>query len=121
MRRTTPRWRRWEDWTVAIVGLVMALTPIWSTGIGNSVPMLITSGVLLLVVGAINLAAPNMYGIEAGQILASILAIVLPWLGYFAGANIPALTAWIGGGIALVATLLALKPSIDVSHRMQHQ
>ncbi|MDO5745481.1 MAG: hypothetical protein Q4P23_13565 [Micrococcaceae bacterium] len=105
---------------MAVVGLVMALTPIWAKGIGNSVPMLITSGVLLLVAGAINLAAPNMYGIEAGQILASILAIVLPWLGYFAGANIPALTAWIGGGIALVATLLALKPSMDVSHRLQH-
>jgi hypothetical protein len=115
------RWKRWEDWAVVIVGLVMALTPLWSTGIGNSVPLLITAGALLFVVGLINLGGPNLYGIEVGQLLAAMVAIILPGLGSFAGANVPALTAWIGGGIAVVATLLAMKPSIDNSHKLQHQ
>lgn len=114
------RFRRWEDWAVVVVGLVMALTPVWSEGIGSSVPLMITSGALLVVVGVINLAGPNLYGIEVGQVLASILAIILPWLGYFAGANVPGITSWIGGGIALVATFLAMKPSIEVSEKM-HQ
>lgn len=115
------RFRRWEDWAVVIVGLVMALTPLWSESIGSSEPLLITSGALLFLAGVVNLAGPNLYGIEVGQVLASILAIILPWLGYFAGANVPGLTAWIGGGIALVATFLAMKPSIDVSERLHHQ
>ena len=115
------RFRRWEDWVVVVVGLVMALTPIWSEGMGNSVSMLIISGVLLLAVGLVNLAGPNLYGIEVGQILASVLAIILPWLGHFSGANVPALTAWIGGGLALLATFLAMKPSIDISEKLHHQ
>lgn len=113
-------WRRWEDWTVVVVGLIMALTPLWSAAMGDSVPMLITAGALLFVVGMINLAGPNLYGIEIGQLLAAGIAIILPWLGNFAGSNIPAMTAWIGGGIAVIATVLAMKPSIDSSHRLQH-
>jgi ABC-type Fe3+-siderophore transport system permease subunit len=114
-------WRRWEDWTVVVVGLIMALTPLWSTAMGDSVPMLITAGALLFVVGMINLAGPNLYGIEIGQLLAAGIAIMLPWLGNFAGSNIPAMTAWIGGGIAVIATVLAMKPSVDASHRLARQ
>ncbi len=115
------RFRRWEDWVVVVVGLVMVLTPLWSAAMGSSVPMLIISGVLLLVVGVVNLAGPNLYGIEVGQVLASVLAIILPWLGHFNGMNVPALTAWIGGGLALLVTFLAMKPSIEVSERLHHQ
>lgn len=114
-------WKRWEDWAVVVVGLVMALTPLWSESIGNSVPLLITTGVLLFAVGMVNLAGPNLYGIEVGQLLAAMVALILPGLGTFAGMNVPAMTAWIGGGIALVATLLAMKPSLATSHKMQHQ
>ncbi|MET0979377.1 MAG: hypothetical protein ABWX63_11215 [Paeniglutamicibacter terrestris] len=99
----------------------MALTPLWSTAMGDSVPMLITAGALLFVVGMINLAGPNLYGIEIGQLLAAGIAIMLPWLGNFAGSNIPAMTAWIGGGIAVIATVLAMKPSVDASHRLARQ
>ncbi|PQZ96231.1 hypothetical protein CQ018_02845 [Arthrobacter sp. MYb227] len=113
------KWHRWEDWAVVIAGLVMVLTPVWSERIGSSVPMLLTSGALLLVVGIIDLAGPNLYGIEIGQIMASVLAIILPWLGNFAGANVPALTAWIAGGVALVSTVLAMRPSIKASRAQQ--
>lgn len=115
------KWRRWEDWTVVVAGLVMALTPAFSEGRGNSVPMMITSGALLVIVGVINLAGPNLYGIEIGQIMAAGIAIILPWLGNFAGANLPALTAWIAGGVALVVSVLAMKPSVDASHEFLHQ
>lgn len=113
------KWHRWEDWAVTVAGLVMLLTPIWGERIGSSVPMLLTSGAMLFLVGIVDLAGPNLYGIEVGQILASVLAIILPWLGNFAGANVPALTAWIAGGIALVSTLLAINPSVKAS-REQH-
>lgn len=109
-------WKRWEDWTVVVLGLVLALTPIWSEPIGGSVPMTITSGVLLVVVGLVNLGGPNLYGIEIGQLLASVVAIIIPWLGGFAGANVPAMTAWIVGGVSLVVTVLALRPSVNASH-----
>lgn len=113
-------WRRWEDWTVVVIGLIMALTPLWSEAMGNSVSMLITAGALLFVVGMINLAGPNLYGIEIGQLLAGVIAIILPGLGGFAGFNISSMTAWIGGGLAVVATLFAMKPSVESSHRLQH-
>lgn len=115
------RWRRWEDWTVVVAGLAMALTPLWSGALGNSVPMLMTAGALLVIVGVVNLSGPNLYGIEVGQLMAAGIAVILPWLGNFAGANVPALTAWIAGGAALIATLLAMKPSVDASHEVQHQ
>ena len=114
-------WRRWEDWTVVVAGLAIGLTPLWSEARGNSVPMMITSGVLLVIVGVINLAGPNLYGIEVGQLMAAAIAIILPWLGNFAGANVPAMTAWIAGGITVVVTILAMKPSVDASHEIQHQ
>lgn len=115
------KWRRWEDWTVVLAGLAIGLTPLWSQAHGSSLPMMITSGTLLVVVGLINLGGPNLYGIEVGQIMASGIAIILPWLGGFAGANVPAMTAWIAGGVALVVTILAMKPSVDASHDVQHQ
>ena len=115
------KWHRWEDWTVVVAGLAIARTPLWSEPIGNSVPLMITSGVLLVIVGSINLAGPNLYGIEAGQLLAALIAVLVPGLGYFAGMNVPALTAWIAGGAAFVATILAMKPSVKASHEVQHQ
>lgn len=114
-------WKRWEDWAVVALGLIMALTPIWAQHLGSSVPMMITSGTLLVIVGLVNLGGPNLYGIEVGQLLASVVAIILPWLGGFAGANVPALTSWIAGGVSLVVTALAMKPSVDASHERYFQ
>ncbi|GAA4381250.1 hypothetical protein [Paeniglutamicibacter cryotolerans] len=109
-------WKRWEDWTVVAMGLVMALTPIWAAHLGSSVPMMITSGSLLVLVGLVNLGGPNLYGIEIGALLASVVAIIIPGLGGFAGANVPAITAWAAGGVSLVVTALAMRPSINASH-----
>ena len=115
------KWHRWEDWTVVVAGLAIALTPLWSEAIGNSIPLMITSGALLVIVGVINLAGPNLYGIEAGQLLAALIAILLPGLGNFVGVNVPAMTCWIAGGVAFIATILAMKPSVKASHEVQHQ
>lgn len=115
------KWHRWEDWAVVAAGLVLVLTPAWSTPVGSSVPMLLTSGALLLLVGVIDLSGPNLYGMEVGQLLASAIAIMIPGLGGFAGANVPAITAWIAGIVALVATVLAVRPSVRASHAMHHQ
>lgn len=109
-------WKRWEDWTVVAMGLVIALTPVWAQHLGSSVPMMITSGSLLVIVGLVNLGGPNLYGIEIGQLLASVVAIIIPWLGGFSGANVAAITAWVAGGVSLVVTVLAMRPSVEASH-----
>ncbi|MEE1622212.1 SPW repeat domain-containing protein [Zafaria sp. Z1313] len=115
------KWTRWQDWVVVACGLYAALSVLWMEPAGASRGLLMTIGILLVVAGVANLASVAMPGIEWAQAVIALALVAAPWMGGFASAMMPAMTAWIAGGVALVATGLALKPSMEGYREHHHR
>jgi hypothetical protein len=110
------KWNRWQDWVAVAVGLITALSPLWTTQMGASTALMVIFGVLLIVSGLINLAMPGMPVVEWAQIVVGLLLFISPWLGGYTAASGAAWTSWIGGAIAVIVTAIAIRPSMEISH-----
>ena len=97
-------WKRWQDWSVVVLGAIMFVTPFV---FGQTAQTVATSaayvlGVLLVLAGLGNAAMAKAGGLE---IIPAILAVVLfvsPWIFGFTAVTALAWSAWI------VAILVAL-------------
>ena len=110
------KWTRWQDWVAVAAGLYAALSTMWTVQAGNSRTLMIVFGVLLIISGLWNLAAPGMPVVEWAQAILGALLFISPWLGGYATQMGAAWTSWITGGIALIVTLMAIQPSTE-AHR----
>jgi hypothetical protein len=81
-----------------------------------STTFMLLFGGLLIISGIINLAMPGTPVMEYAQAVLAALLVLSPWLGSYTGATGAAWTSWIAGGVALVVTAVAIKPSTD-AHR----
>lgn len=75
-------------------------------------------GALLIISGVVNLALPGMVAMEYVQAALGVLLIVSPWFGGYADAMTfgAAWMSWICGAVALVAAVLAIRPSTQAHH-----
>ncbi|QSZ48690.1 SPW repeat protein [Arthrobacter sp. D5-1] len=113
------KWTRWQDWTVVAAGAYAALSVLWTRQEGSSTAIMVILGVLLVIGGAVNLAMPGMPAAEWGQAIVAAALLLAPWVGNFTSATGAAWSAWIPGGVALVVTALAIKPSTE-EYRHHH-
>lgn len=111
------RWTAWQNWVAVAAGLYTVLAMTWTTDVGSSNAYMLTGGVVLVVIGAINLAAPGMPAAEWIQLIVAALVFASPWMGNFAR-NTPdvAWHTWIPGAVALVASVMAIQPAMKVYH-----
>lgn len=112
------KWTRWQDWVTVAAGLYVALSTSWTDPAGASMPLMIVGGIVLIVVGLVNLAMPGVPAVEWIQALIALLVIAAPWMGSYYDARGVAWSSWIPGIVALVVTALAIKPSTE--ERRQH-
>jgi SPW repeat len=110
------KWTRWQDWVAVAVGVVAALSTLWTDQAGMSMTLMIVFGVLLVASGLVNLAMPGMPAVEWAQVVIALLLFLSPWLGSYTEQTGAAWTSWIGGAIAVIVTAIAIRPSMDVSH-----
>jgi hypothetical protein len=97
-------WRRWQDWVVVGLGVVLFLTPL---AFGETAQTVATStlyalGALIGLAGLLNVAMRQAGGLE---LIPSVLAVILfvsPWLFGFTAVTALAWSAWI------IAVLVAL-------------
>ena len=90
-------WRRWQDWVVVGLGVVLFLTPL---GFGETAQTVATStlyvlGALTALAGLLNVAMRRAGGLE---LIPSVLAVILfasPWAFGFTAATALAWSAWI--------------------------
>jgi hypothetical protein len=90
-------WRRWQDWVVVGLGVVLFLTPI---GFGETGQTVATStlyglGALIALGGLLNAAMRQAGGLE---LIPSVLAVILfvsPWVFGFTAVTALAWSAWI--------------------------
>lgn len=116
------KWHRWQDWVSVAAGLVAAASVLWMRQEGMSTTLMLAFGGLLVVSGIINLAMPGTPAMEWVQAVLAAGLILSPWLGSYSSTVGAAWTSWIAGGVALVVTAAAIKPSTDLHHsyRISH-
>jgi hypothetical protein len=113
-------WRRWQDWAALVIGVLVALSPVVVTTSVAAVWGLVVLGVVLALTGLWSLAAPGSVASEYGHIVLGVLLFIAPWvLGYSALAG-ASWTSWIGGILAVIVGATAL-PSANAEHRVAAQ
>jgi len=112
------RFARWQDWVALVAGLYAALASLWTTPrTTTTVTVLVVLGALLVIGSAISLAAPGSVSMEWVIAVLGVLLFISPWVLGFASDRGPAWTAWITGGVAVIAGLWAIEPATK-SHRL---
>lgn len=114
------RWNRWQDYVAVIAGLYAALSTIWTTQQASSMVMMIGCGVLLIAAGLWNLSSPGQPVAEWVQMVLGALLFVSPWIAGYTAHTGATWTSWIAGGVALVAGVLALQPSMHERTETHH-
>src|SRR2546427_565637 len=90
-------WRRWQDWVVVGLGVVMFLTPFvfGETGQTVAASTAYVLGVLIALGGLLNAATRQTGGLELIPAVLAVILFVSPWaFGFIAGTGL-AWAAWI--------------------------
>jgi SPW repeat len=90
-------WRRWQDWVVVGLGVVLFLTPLGFGGTAQTVAAstLYGLGALIALAGLLNVSMKQAGGLE---LIPSVLAVILfasPWAFGFTAVTALAWSAWI--------------------------
>jgi hypothetical protein len=104
------KWVRWQDWVALVVGLVIALTPLWfDPGDALQIWTMVIVGGLLALAGIWSLAMPGAVLSEWIHAILGVLAFVAPWVVSYYDQTGAAWTSWAGGLIAVVVGLWAVR------------
>jgi hypothetical protein len=98
-------WKRWQDWVIVVVGVVLFLTPfVFGATSGNPAVSwtAYVGGVLLAIAGLWSLASPSTRYLEWADVVIGILVFITPWAFGFTGLTAMAWSAWIAGILAIV-------------------
>jgi hypothetical protein len=106
------KWNRWQDYVVVVAGMYAALSTLWTTQQTSSMVMMIGCGVLLMATGVWNLMSPGQPVAEWVQMVLGALLVVSPWLAAYTSHVAATRNSWIAGGVAVIAGVLALQPSM---------
>ncbi|MHA6800958.1 SPW repeat protein [Bounagaea algeriensis] len=109
------RWVRWQDWVAVLLGLVLVLTPLWTTTTAPATSASLILGILLILTSLWSLADPRSMTSEYAHILLGVILFIAPWpLGYAAFSGV-AWTSWVIG-VLVVALGLAALPAVTSAH-----
>src|ERR1700686_293247 len=99
-------WRRWQDWVVVGLGVVLFLTP-FAFGAAATSTAAYTAyvlGVLIALAGLLNAAMKDAGGLEVIPAALAVILFVSPWLFGFTAVTALAWSAWI---VAILVVLAA--------------
>ncbi len=117
---TTRPWTRPHDWAEVVIGVVVAVSPLWMSTDNTAMWTLVILGALIALDGLASLAMPGMVYGEGIQIVLGALLFVSPWVMGFSGFMGASWTAWIGGVLTVVAGAAAM-PIAQATHKMAGQ
>ncbi|MEV1002693.1 SPW repeat protein [Nonomuraea sp. NPDC050202] len=101
-------WTRWQDWTNLVIGLYLALAPVWTTTDTGSASTLIVMGALVVCTALWSLAQPASGASQWTNVTWAVLLIIAPWAISYTGLSGAAWTSWIGGLLVACLALWAL-------------
>jgi hypothetical protein len=109
-------WHRWQDWTVLVVGVLAALSPIVVSTDAAALWTLIVFGVLIAGTALWSLAQPGSVASEYVHAVLGVLLFISPWVFGYADMVGAAWTSWIAG-VLTAAVGLAAVPAAQSEHR----
>ena len=112
------KWTRWQSWVAFVAGAYAALSPLWTDTVTKATWTMVVLGVVTAVAALWSLAMPDDRISEYALVLLGVLFVVAPWVMSFNNIDNMALTAWIVGGVTIIAGLLGT-PEVD--RRMHHR
>jgi hypothetical protein len=98
-------WRRWQDWVVVGLGVVLFLTPFafgaaaTTTAAYNAYVL----GVLIALAGLLNASMKMAGGLELIPAVLAVILFLSPWLFGFTGVTALAWSAWIVAILVVIA------------------
>jgi hypothetical protein len=97
-------WKRWQDWSVVVLGAIMFVTPFVFAETSQTVAAsaAFVLGGLIVLAGLLNAAMERAGGLEIIPAILAVILFVSPWIFGFTAVTALAWSAWI------VAILLAL-------------
>ena len=105
-------WKRWQDWSVVALGIIMFLTPFvfgeTSQTVAASAAYVL--GVLLVLAGVGNAATAKAGGFEIVPAILAVILFVSPWVFGFTAVTALAWSAWIVA-ILIVLAIGSLYPT----------
>ncbi|HYT11646.1 MAG TPA: SPW repeat protein [Candidatus Nitrosopolaris sp.] len=98
-------WRRWQDWVVVGLGVVLFLTPFafGETAMAVAASTAYILGVLIALAGLLNAATREPTGLEIIPAVLAVILFVSPWAFGFIAVTALAWTAWIIAILVVVA------------------
>jgi SPW repeat-containing protein len=100
----TTMWRRWQDWVVVALGVVLFVTPFvfGETSQTVAATSAYVLGVLIALAGLLNAAMRQAGGLELIPAVLAVILFVSPWAFGFTAVTALAWSAWI---IAILVVL----------------
>src|SRR6266853_1333014 len=99
-------WRRWQDWVVVGLGVVLFLTP-FAFGAAATSTAAYTAyvlGVLIALAGLLNAAMKDAGGLKLIPAVLAVILFVSPWLFGFSAVTALAWSAWVIAILVVLAT-----------------
>jgi len=98
-------WRRWQDWVVVALGLVLLVTPFVFADTSQTVAAssAYVLGVLIALSGVLNAAMRRAGGLELIPAVLAVILFVSPWAFGFTAVTALAWSAWITAILIVVA------------------
>lgn len=101
-------WTRPHDWAEVVLGVVLALTPLWMDTSNAALWTMVVLGALIAIDGLASLAMPGMVYGEGIQVVLGALAFISPWVMSYTDLTGAAWSSWIIGALTVIAGAAAL-------------
>ncbi|TNC24608.1 SPW repeat domain-containing protein [Amycolatopsis alkalitolerans] len=118
---STRAWTRPYDWAEVVLGVVAVLSFLWVDTSNAALWTMIVLGALIALDGLVSLAMPGLVYGEGLQIVLGALLVISPWVMSYTDLTGASLSAWIIGGLTLLAGAAALPVANAVHGRMAGQ
>ncbi|WP_181784418.1 SPW repeat domain-containing protein [Pseudonocardia pini] len=113
---TAKVWTRWQDWAALVIGVLVALSPIVVATDSAAVWTLVVLGVVLALTALWSLGQPGSVASEYVHGVLGVLLFIAPWVMSYSDLSGASWTSWIGGVLAVVVAATAL-PAATTAHR----
>jgi len=114
------KWTRWQDYVALAAGVVMVLTPLWSSPGGGGTTAMLVLGVVLGLTALWSLYDPGAIASEYSHAILGVLMFITPWVFGYTDTTVAAFTSWILGVVAVAAGLLAVPASTRAHQQLAH-
>ncbi|MFD4180397.1 SPW repeat protein [Rhodococcus sp. NPDC058514] len=99
---------RWQDWAAVVIGVVVALSPMWMDTNNAARWSMVVLGVLVAVAGLAHMMSSEMAFVPWAMGALGVLMFLSPWVMGFADMAGAAWTSWIGGVLTALTAMAAM-------------